>query len=138
MSLTSPTSPNGEDHGPYETNWDSRAPGRFARLGRGDSRATGSDIGARARPMRTADVRLGRGRPEQGRAAFRNGPPSPVYSGAVPDRRSNGGSQPVPCSRVSAASAISSFLRSSSRAAASGDTPSATASAIRALVTRLK
>lgn len=138
MSLTSLTSPNREEHGPSQTNWDSRAPGRFARLGQGDSRATGPDIGARARPMRTADVRPRRGRPEQGRAAFLRRPSHPGYSGAAPDRRSNGGSQPVPCSTASASAAMASFFRSLSRVAASGDTPSATASAIFALVTRPK
>lgn len=120
--------------------------GRIASLGRrgppsesrgGDSQ-TGKDIGARARPSRTADGRSRWGRPEQGEGRLRRRPSPNPYSGAAPERRSKGGSQPVPDRRSSALAAMVALSRPAKGSAASGETPSATASAIRALVTRPK
>jgi poly(3-hydroxybutyrate) depolymerase len=73
------------------------------------------------------------------------GPGFPDYSAAAEpapsrdetlDVRSKAGSQPVPANRVSAASAMSVFFKPARRSAASADTPSPTASRMRALVTR--
>ena len=134
MSLTSLTSPKGRS-GRLRTNCQSKAPWPFGRIARGDR----ADRLRHWSPV-APDAHGGRsswpGPSGAGEGRFRRRPSHPAYAGMAPDRRSNGGSQPVPLKSVSASAAMLALSSPDSLSAISGETPSATASAIRALVTR--